>query len=86
MHRTVVPVGVHPLVGQDLDVFPAGATVQLVGARQAAAHPVRQAALLGDMVPEVGRRLHRVLRERDMGNTCQPPDANCLFFFFFFLF
>lgn len=82
MHRTVVPVGVHPLVGQDLDVFPAGATVQLVGARQAAAHPVRQAALLGDMVPEVGRRLHRVLRERDMGNTCQPPDANCLFFFF----
>lgn len=63
-------------------MFPAGATVQLVGARQAATHPVRQAALLGDMVPEVGRRLHRVLRERDMGNTCQPPDANCLFFFF----
>lgn len=63
VHRAVVPVGVDPLVGQDLDVFPAGAAVQLVGPRQAAAHPVRQPALLGDMVLEVGRRLHRVLSD-----------------------
>ncbi|TNN71226.1 hypothetical protein EYF80_018574 [Liparis tanakae] len=30
VHRPVVPVGVDPLVGQDLDVLPAGAAVQLV--------------------------------------------------------
>lgn len=63
MHRAVVPIGVDPLVGQDLDVFPAGSAVQLVGSRQPAAHPVRQPALLGDMVLEVRRRLHSVLSD-----------------------
>lgn len=63
MHRSVVPVGVDPLVGQNLDVFPAGSAVQLVGSRQPAAHPVRQPALLGDMVLEVRRRLHSVLSD-----------------------
>lgn len=61
MHCSIVSVGVDPLVGQDLDVFPAGATVQLVGSGQPAAHPVRQPALLGDMVLEIRRRLHSVL-------------------------
>lgn len=63
VHRSVVAVSVDPLVGQDLDVFPAGAAVQLVGSCQPAAHPVRQPALLGDMVLEIRRRLHRVLSD-----------------------
>lgn len=70
VHRSVVSVGVDPLVGQNLDVFPAGAAVQLVSAGQPAAHPVRQSALLGDMVLEIRRRLHRVLSE-NIRNTCQ---------------
>lgn len=70
VHGSVVAVGVHPLVGQDLDVFAAGAAVQLVGAGQPAAHPVRQAALLGDVVLEVRRRLRAVL-SGTMGNTCR---------------
>lgn len=71
VHGPVVPVGVDPLVGQHLDVFPAGAAVQLVGAGQPAAHAVGQAALLGDMVPEVRGRLHRGLQEErgTIGNT-----------------
>lgn len=44
-------------------MFPAGSAVQLVGSRQPAAHPVRQPALLGDMVLEVRRRLHSVLSD-----------------------
>lgn len=64
VHGSVVSVGVDPLVGQDLDVFPAGAAVQLVGSGQPAAHPVREPALLGDMVLEIRRRLHRVLSEQ----------------------
>lgn len=63
MHRSVVSVGVDPLVGQDLDVFPAGAAVQLVGSCQPAAHSVRQPALLGDMVLEIRRGLHSVLSD-----------------------
>lgn len=55
VHGPVVSVGVDPLVGQHLDVFAAGAAVQLVGAGQPAARAVRQAALLGDVVLEVGR-------------------------------
>jgi len=61
VYRPVVAVGVDPLVAQDLDVFPAGSAVQLVGSGQSAAHPVRQPALLSDMVLEIRRRLHRVL-------------------------
>lgn len=61
MHRPVVPVGVDPLVGQDLDVLPASAAVQLVGAGQPAARAVRQAALLSNVVLEIRRGLHSVL-------------------------
>lgn len=60
---SVVAVCVHPLVGQDLDVFPAGSAVQLVGSGQPAAHSVRQSALLGDMVLEIRRRLCGVLSD-----------------------
>ena len=63
MHRSVVSVGVDPLVGQDLDVFPAGSAVQLVGSGQPATHPVRQPALLGDMVLEIRWGLHSVLSD-----------------------
>lgn len=83
VHRSVVPVGVDPPVGQNLDVFPAGAAVQLVGPSQPAAHAVRQAALLGDMVLEVRRGLHCVLKE----STCHQMLHSFLmspFFFFFF--
>lgn len=61
VHCSVVSVGVDPLVAQDLDVLAAGSAVQLVGSGQPAAHAVRQPALLRDMVPEVGWRLHGVL-------------------------
>lgn len=61
VRRSVLSVGVDPLVGQDLDVFPAGATVQLVGSGQPAAHPVRYPALLGNMVLKIRRGLHGVL-------------------------
>lgn len=63
MHGPVVPVGVDPLVGQNLDVLPAGSAVQLVGSGQSAAHPVRQPALLRHMLLEVRRRLGRVLSD-----------------------
>lgn len=61
VHGSVLPVGVDSLIGQDLDVFPARAAVQLVSPGQSAAHPVRQPALLGDMVLEIRRGLYRVL-------------------------
>lgn len=70
VHGSVVSVGVDPLVGQDLDVLAAGAAVQLVGSGQPAAHPVRHAALLGNMVLEIRRRLHRALSD-NTGNTRQ---------------
>lgn len=63
MSRAVVPVGVDPPVGQNLDVLPAGSAVQLVGSGQPAAHAVRQPALLRHMLLEVRRRLHGVLRD-----------------------
>lgn len=63
IHGSVVAVCVHPLVGQDLDVFPAGSAVQLVGSGQPAAHSVRQSALLCDMVLEIRRRLCGVLSD-----------------------
>lgn len=63
MHGSVVTVGVDPPVGQNLDVFPAGAAVQLVGSCQPAAHPVGQPALLCDMVLEIRRSLHSVLSD-----------------------
>lgn len=62
VNRAVVSVRVDPLVSQDLDVFPAGSAVQLVGPRQTAAHSVREPALLGDMVLEIRRGLHGVLQ------------------------
>lgn len=76
IHGPVVSVRVHPLVGQDLDVFPAGSAVQLVGSGQPAAHSVRQPALLGDMVLEIRRRLRGVL-VRTIGNTCHGR-RNCV--------
>lgn len=63
IHGPVVAVCVHPLVGQHLDVFPAGSAVQLVGSGQPAAHSVRQSALLGDVVLEIRRRLRGVLSD-----------------------
>lgn len=62
IHGSVVTVCVHPLVGHDLNVLPAGSAVQLVGSGQPAAHSVRQSALLGHMVLEVRRRLRAVLQ------------------------
>lgn len=44
-------------------MFPAGSAVQLVGSGQPAAHPVRQPALLGDMVLEIRWGLHSVLSD-----------------------
>lgn len=69
VRRPVVPVGVDPLVGQDLDVFSAGSAVQLVGSGQPAAHPVRQTALLSDMVLEIRGSLHRVLSGWERGSV-----------------
>lgn len=63
VHGSIVAVGVHPLVGHDLNVLPAGSAVQLVGSGQPAAHPVRQSALLDDMVLEIRRRLRAVLSD-----------------------
>jgi len=47
--------GVDPLARQHLDVLPAGAAVELVGAHQAAAGAVRHLALLAHMLREIGR-------------------------------
>lgn len=63
IHGSIVAVCVHPLVGHDLNVLPAGSAVQLVGSGQPAAHSVRQSALLGDMVLEIRRRLRGVLSD-----------------------
>lgn len=60
-------------------MFAAGAAVQLVRPRQAAAHAVRQPALLGDMVLEIRGRLHSVLPDN---GKHMSRDAKLPFFFF----
>lgn len=79
VNRTVVPVRVDPLVRQDLDVFPTGSAVQLVGSSQTAAHSVREPALLGDMVLEIRRGLRGVLQNNGKQKHVNWARAACIF-------
>lgn len=63
MHVSVIRHGVDLLAREDLDVFPAGSAVKLVGPNESPAHTVRHFTLLTHMLCKIRRGLNGYLSE-----------------------